>query len=75
MGFEEGAAMQADWRERYARIAIENTALDPGALRYSWQFFRGDDAQLTRHYAQAKREVRRRLDKVGPQGVFYCWSG
>ncbi len=69
--FDEGAAMQVDYRERYdVRRYRGNQVLDKSALQFSRQFFSGDDEQLTAHYSLAKEEVRRWLEAAGP-GAFY----
>lgn len=68
--FDEGAAMQVDYRKKYDAFGINDTELTMGELRYSWQFFEGDDDQLTSHYASAKYEVRRWIDKVSHKTVF-----
>ena len=67
--FDEGAAMQVDYREKYNLIGIENVKLVGSELQYTWQFFQGDDKQLTHHYARAKNEVHRWLRKVGHKGI------
>ena len=72
--FDEGAAMQVDYRTQYDTFSIKDTELTMGSLRYSWQFFKGDDDQLTRHYASAKNEVRRWIDKVSHKAVFVLLS-
>ncbi|MBI3898840.1 MAG: hypothetical protein HY308_11150 [Gammaproteobacteria bacterium] len=67
--FDEGAAMQVDYRSRYDFLDTRRlTAITQ--LRYGWQFFDGDDDQLTQHYAGAKQEVRQWINKVGHKGVF-----
>lgn len=68
--FEEGAAMQVDYRTRYDATDINTCGLTVSELRYSWQFFRGDDDELTRHYANAKNEVSHWVSKVSHKGVF-----
>ncbi len=67
--FEEGIAMQVDYRKKYD--LSDGTGGSPAleSLRYSWQFFKGDDAELTNHYAVAKAEVRGWLGRVGPGSV------
>ena len=58
--FDEGVAMQVDYRERYA-WSPQSGAVNSGSVK-RWtsraQFFAGNDAKLTRHYAMAKEEVR-----------------
>ena len=65
--FDEGVAMQVDYREKYDLITKKGISLD--GLRYGWQFFNGDDVELTNHYAVAKAEVKRWLSKAGDGGV------
>jgi len=58
--FDEGVAMQVDYRARYI-WSPHSGALNSGSVK-RWrsraQFFTGNDAGLTRHYAMAKEEVR-----------------
>jgi hypothetical protein len=70
--FDEGLAMQVDYRERYA-WSPQSGAVNSGSVK-RWtsrtQFFSGDDATLTRHYAMAKEEVRLWLQKVGHHRLY-----
>ena len=70
--FDEGLAMQVDFRERYT-WSLQSGAVASGTVK-QWtsrsQFFRGDDEELTRHYAMAKEEVRRWLEGVGHENVY-----
>jgi hypothetical protein len=70
--FDEGLAMQVDHRDRYV-WAAQSGAVDSASVR-RWtsraQFFSGDDAELTRHYAMAREEVRLWLQKVGHRNVY-----
>lgn len=67
--FDEGVAMQVDYRKQYdLSVAKEHSAHLDG-LRYRWQFFHGDDVELTNHYAVAKAEVKRWLSKAGDGSV------
>lgn len=74
--FDEGVAMQVDYRERYdIRKYLDmreylKTRPVKSDLQFGWQFFTNNDEQLTLHYASAKEEVRRWLKKAGP-GSFY----
>jgi hypothetical protein len=68
--FDEGAAMQVDYRKQYDANGVNDTERSIGKLRYSWDFFQGDDDQLTRNYARAKSEVRHLVSKVGDKGMF-----
>ena len=70
--FDEGLAMQVDFRERYA-WSLQAGAVD-GATVKQWisrsQFFGGDDDALTRRYAMAKEEVRLWLRRLGRENVY-----
>ena len=70
--FDEGLAMQVDNRERYI-WSLEFGDVDSGSVK-RWtsraQFFTGDDAELTRHYAMAKEEVRLWLQKLGHGNLY-----
>ena len=70
--FDEGLAMQVDYRERYA-WSLKFGAVDSGTVK-QWtskaHFFDGNDEQLTRHYAMAKEEVRLWLQKRGREHVY-----
>ena len=68
--FDEGAAMQVDYRKQYDALHSEDSELSIRELRYSWQFFEGDDNRLTRHYAGAKNEVRRWIGAGSHKKVF-----
>lgn len=67
--FEEGVAMQVDYREQYDLLVEKDHSPRLDSLWYRWQFFHGDDAELTNHYAIAKAEVKRWFNKVGDGGV------
>lgn len=64
--FEEGVAMQVDYREQYDLFVQKEHSTDLEGLHYGWQFFRGE---LTNHYAVAKAEVKRWLSKAGDGSV------
>ena len=70
--FDEGLAMQVDYRERYT-WSLESGEVDSGSVK-QWtsraQFFRGNDEELTRHYAMAKEEVSLWLQKLGPRNLY-----
>ena len=70
--FDEGLAMQVDYRERYL-WSLKSGAVDSGTVK-QWtsrsQFFSGNDEELTRHYAMAKEEVRLWLQKLGREHLF-----
>ena len=70
--FDEGLAMQVDSRERY-RWSLQFGTVSSGTVR-QWtsrsQFFKGDDDELTRHYAMAKEEIRQWVQKLGRERVY-----
>ena len=70
--FDEGLAMQVDHRERYS-WPPQSGAVDSGLVK-QWtsraQFFSGNDAELTRHYAMAREEVRLWLQKLGHSNLY-----
>ena len=70
--FDEGLAMQVDFRERY-RWSPDSGAVDSRTVK-QWisrsQFFSGDDEELTRHYAMAKEEVRLWVQELGRENVY-----
>ncbi len=71
--FNEGIAMQVDFRPQYS-LAPE--AANPGdigkvrTLKSVRQFNQGNDAQLTQHYAFAKAEVAQWLSQVGQRDLY-----
>lgn len=68
--FDEGAAMQIDYRKKYELKEERDAKLSAlGNLRHSWQFFKGDDGELTMHYAVAKFGVRSWLKKAGEGSI------
>ena len=70
--FDEGLAMQVDFRERYL-WSLQSGDVDRGTVK-QWrsrpQFFSGDDEELTRHYAMAKEEVRQWLQRLGRENLY-----
>ena len=71
--FDEGVAMQVDYRERYTRaqyVGVAEHIKEVRKLEFGRQFFRGDDEELTHHYAMAKEEVRLWLSKVGHRRLY-----
>ncbi len=70
--FDEGLAMQVDFRERY-QWSSRFGAVDSGAAK-QWtsrsQFFSGDDEELTRHYAMAKEAVRLWAQRLAREDVY-----
>jgi hypothetical protein len=67
--FDEGAAMQVDFRKRYDLVVEKQNSTVLEGLRYGWQFFNADDVELTNHYAISKAEVKRWLSKAGDGSV------
>ena len=67
--FDEGIAMQVDSRKKYDLLVEKDNSIALDSLRYSWQFFNGDDVELTNHYAVSKAEVKRWLSKAGDGSV------
>ena len=69
--FDEGVAMQVDWRDRYA-LGSDAAADLPRVreLTTPSQFFVADDAALTLHYALAKYEVAKWLSLVGRDSLY-----
>jgi hypothetical protein len=71
--FDEGVAMQVDFRPRYSVPEQKGSLGGTGFVRdlksYR-QFFRGDGEQLTQHYAAAKAEVARWLTNVGRHELY-----
>ena len=70
--FDEGLAMQVDFRERYM-WSLQSGAVTSGTVK-QWtsrsHFFSGDDEELTRHYAMAKEELRLWVEKFGREDVY-----
>ena len=67
--FDEGVAMQVDYRKKYDLPLEKEKSPTLDSLRYSWQFFKGDDVELTNHYAVAKAEVKSWLSRAGNGNV------
>ncbi len=69
--FDEGVAMQVDYRSRYSLSPqdAQNTAYVRDLTAGS-TFFKGDDQALTRNYASAKHEVASWLSKVGSTSLY-----
>jgi hypothetical protein len=71
--FDEGAAMQVDFRTLYTEqkyIGPTDQLYKIESLRYGFQFYSGDDEELTRHYAMAKEHLRLFLEKIGYPQMF-----
>jgi hypothetical protein len=70
--FDEGVAMQVDFRSRYdssqivdaAELALLRT------LRSMDQFNAGNHEEITRHYARSKRAVAQWLEKIGRSNLY-----
>jgi hypothetical protein len=69
--FDEGVAMQVDYRSRYLLSPqdAQNTAYVRDLTTGS-TFFKGDDQALTRNYASAKHEVASWLSKIGSISLY-----
>lgn len=70
--FDEGVAMQVDYRSRYSLSPqdAQNTAYVRDLTTFS-RFFTGDDQALTRNYASAKYEVASWLSEVGATSLYW----
>ena len=55
--FNEGVAMQVDFREKYNSSPIATNS-EIQKLWYGWQFFKGDGETLTNNYSSAKNEIK-----------------
>lgn len=69
--FDEGVAMQVDYRPRYSLLPqdAQKTAFVRDLTTFP-TFFKGDDKVLTGNYASAKYEVATWLSKVGPASLY-----
>jgi hypothetical protein len=69
--FDEGVAMQVDYRPRYSLSPqdAQKTAYVRDLTTHS-TFFKGDDQALTRNYASAKHQVTSWLSKVGSASLY-----
>jgi hypothetical protein len=69
--FDEGVAMQVDYRTRYSLSAQEATgAHHVRALTAASTFFVDDDEALTRNYSYAKYEVSKWLSRIGSANLY-----
>ncbi len=69
--FDEGVAMQVDWRPRYALPAAAYAArTEVMQLTTADEFFSPDDQVLTRNYARARAVVSEWLEGVGNGSLF-----
>lgn len=64
--FDEGVAMQVDYREEYVNPISPISLKDLEEL----EFFKGDDNILTLKYASAKLEISNWMKKLGPRNLF-----
>jgi hypothetical protein len=71
--FNEGVAMQLDFRPRYSLAEKPGHAPDTSAVRelkLAHQFNHGNGEQVAQHYAFAKAEIARWLSHVGHDGLY-----
>ena len=69
--FDEGVAMQVDYRSRYSLSPPEAQNADyVRALTTESSFFVADDEALTRNYASAKTVVASWVTRVGPAALY-----
>lgn len=71
--FNEGVAMQVDFRPQYTLPEEAGNASNKGevrGLKSVSQFNHGNDEQLTQHYAFAKAEVARWLANIGRHDLY-----
>lgn len=71
--FDEGVAMQVDYRGRYALSLQDATASDADVVRdltTGSRFFVENDEALTRHYAFAKAVIASWVERVGPAALY-----
>ncbi len=71
--FDEGVAMQVDFRPQYTLAKEAGGAPSTGGVRELTsvsQFNLGNDEQITQHYAFAKTEVSQWLDHVGRHDLY-----
>lgn len=67
--FDEGLAMQLDYREKYSLPEPGVPTSSVRSLASAAEFFVNSDPELTRHYAFAKAEIGKWLARVGPTGL------
>jgi hypothetical protein len=70
--FDEGLAMQVDFRSRYdsSQIVDATELASLRTLRSMDQFNAGNDEEITRHYARSKRAVSQWLEKTGRSNLY-----
>jgi hypothetical protein len=70
--FDEGLAMQVDFRSRYNSSQTVDAAelASLRTLRSMDQFNAGNDEEITRHYARSKRVVAQWLEKIGRSNLY-----
>ncbi|MDY0037377.1 MAG: hypothetical protein RBS05_15815, partial [Zoogloea oleivorans] len=69
--FDEGVAMQVDYRTRYSLSPQDSQTADyvRGLTTFS-SFFKGDEQAVVRNYASAKQVVASWLSKVGTTSLY-----
>ncbi|NJK44750.1 MAG: hypothetical protein HC933_11100 [Pleurocapsa sp. SU_196_0] len=70
--FDEGLAMQVDFRARYdsSRPVDTNELTELKKLKTIGQFYTGDSQDITRHYARSKRAVAQWLEHLGRSNMY-----
>jgi hypothetical protein len=68
--FDEGVAMQMDFRSEYDLKRPNNNLASVKTLRSISQFNAGHDQQITQHYAFAKAIVAKWLTKIGFSNLY-----
>jgi hypothetical protein len=68
--FDEGVAMQMDFRSEYDLKQPNNDLASVQTLKSNSKFNAGNDQQLTQHYAFAKAIVAKWLTKIGFSNLF-----
>lgn len=67
--FDEGLAMQVDFRPRY-ELTDDAPRASMASLQSGRDFFVADDERLTHHYASARAEVADWINSVGAKNVY-----
>ena len=65
--FNEGVAMQVDFREQYENSTMEKSF---ESLEYGWQFFKGSSEEITQHYSLAKAQIKRWRQNKEPDYLY-----
>ena len=71
--FDEGVAMQVEWRPEYllsTEVAVANDTDVVRRLKSVNQFNQGDNEQITQHYAFAKAEVAKWIADIGSRNLY-----